>query len=185
MNFLGPLPAGMYLQYPALIRHTCNQSAIQISFPFQTTEIKRLNKLWSNDSIHLRETLNIPISTSDASPSSTGAGIYSTPHAAMNGRDSCYDSMSETEDHQSHHQKIGKQTSHGGGDVDEGAESSGSTATTTGLGSKRQSIGDHQKENSANNYDKSDCSIKDLLNRIDSSIKLTATNVRRLEKQST
>jgi len=147
-----------------------------------TTEIKRLNKLWSNDSIHLRETLHIPIASTDASPSSAGGGIYSAS-GMPNGRDSCYDSMSENEDHQYHHQRIEKKMSMG--EVDEGTESSSSVNTTAGARSKRLSLAEHQKEKTANNYDKSDCSIKDLLSRIDSSIKLTATNVKRLEKQST
>jgi len=175
--------------YSTVIKHRVLPSdtlqGIALKYGASTTEIKRLNKLWSNDSIHLRETLNIPISTTDASPSSAGAGIYSTPHAVTNGRDSCYDSMSETEDHQyhHHHQRIGKKTS--AGEVDEGAESSSSTAPTIAPVSKRQSVGDQQKDKAANNYDKSDCSIKDLLSRIDSNIKLTANNVKRLEKQST
>jgi len=123
--------------YSTIIKHRVLPSdtlqGIALKYGASTTEIKRLNKLWSNDSIHLRETLHIPIASTDASPSSAGGGIYSAS-GMPNGRDSCYDSMSENEDHQYHHQRIEKKMSMG--EVDEGTESSSSVNTTAGARSK-------------------------------------------------
>jgi len=172
--------------YSTIIKHRVLPSdtlqGIALKYGASTTEIKRVNKLWSNDSIHLREILHIPIPSADASPSSGGSSIAPPPPPVTvpNGRDSCYDSMSETEDHLYHHQRIEKKSV---GDEDEGTMSSSSI--TTGLKSKRHSLAEPPKEKASTSYDKSDCSLKDLLSRIDSSIKVTANNVKRLEKQST
>lgn len=121
----------------------------------------------------MREILIIPVLITEDSSSTTlavgqnilSATTYNGPAmtAATNTTDSCYSSMSE-------------------GDQDS-VQCSSSTAAGLGGVSPRNI----QLENEAqlSSYDKSDLTVSDFLERIDSNIKVTSRNVKRLEKQST
>lgn len=135
-----------------------------------------MNKLWSNDSIHLREVLNIPVLINEDS-----AMMYTTPAVVghqnissstvhngpmANTTDSCYSSMSE-------------------GDQDGGTSfAGGQTLQTCGILPRNIQL-EENNQPSSSSYDKSDLSVSDFLERIDSNIKITSRNVQRLEKQST
>ncbi len=123
-----------------------------------------MNKLWSNDSIHLKEVLLIPV-LADSADSKDSVGVVANGVAAPYGRKGLSFSQSQSSS------PAGTSASRR---FSQECSSSGAQRITTPIAS-----------DGAENMDRSETSVSDFLSRIDASIRLTTKNVQKLEKQST
>lgn len=176
--------------YNHILRHKVSKDdslqSIALKYNSSVTEIKRINKLWSNDSIYLRDELKVPVILTKPDESQQqnfpvvnngqiGSSVLSdtSDFSVVNKTDfvpPCYARSTS----------LGNNT----------CRNRQSDASSLDAYSIKSAGDDEQASSSATVicktvYDKSNEAFSDIFHRIDSTLKITANNVHRLETQST
>uniref|UniRef100_A0A915HMF9 LysM domain-containing protein n=1 Tax=Romanomermis culicivorax TaxID=13658 RepID=A0A915HMF9_ROMCU len=185
------LPSTKSLYNEIIVHQLTTSDTLQglaLKYNSSITEIKRLNKLWSNDSMYLRDCLKIPVISSSISLTSRDVGgrspvARSAKPCLRNSHDSFASIHSDSEIlHDCRNNKNDLKVEDRSQSLVEQSDANSSVAIVTN--NRPSSSLSSTSRQSDTTFDRSEEAFSDIFQRIDSTLKTTANNVRRIEAQS-